>query len=205
MRSNEVRMKQNFLRNEYDCVGKWNMPLVKRQSLVDNVKLMACSDTKSRDENNRESGVHFFVDDYRFEHIYDYPQGSLHRYSQYKFLLTPDYSLYAEMPLWRQLENVAKNRWCGAYWQANGLIVYPTISWGLAQSYEFCFDGVELNAVVAVGMIGCKSSKVQFMRGYDAMLERLDPNAIICFGKPFGEMRGNLIPVDYLISRKVVR
>ena len=64
---------------------------------------------------------------------------------------------------------------------------------------------MEKNAVVAVGMIGCKRNKLTFMRGYDAMLERLEPQAIICFGSPFAEMRGNIIPVDYLSSRKVVR
>lgn len=204
MHTYEERNKSSFLRNDFPCVGKWNIPMVKSQELVDNVKLIACSDTKSKDEVNRECGVHFFLDDYRFEHIYDYPQRTLNRYSQYKFLLTPDYSLYAEMPLWRQLENVAKNRWCGAYWQSKGIIVYPTISWGLAQTYEFCFDGVEQNSVVAIGTIGCRKNKAQFMHGYDAMLDRLNPSAIICFGKPFDEMRGNIIPVDYLESRKAV-
>ena len=72
-------------------------------------------------------------------------------------------------------------------------------------NYDFCFDGIEKNSVVAVGMIGCKRNKPAFMRGYDAMLERLSPSAIICFGSPFTEMRGNIIPVDYLASRKVVR
>lgn len=205
MHSKEARQEQTFLRNEYRCTGKWNIPMVEYQPIVGGVKLIACSDTKSREEHNRECGVHFFVDDYRFEHIYDYPHRSLRKLSQYKFLLTPDYSLYADMPLWRQIENVAKNRWCGAYWQAHGLTVYPTVSWGLAPTYDFCFDGVEKNAVVAVGMIGCKRNKLMFMRGYDAMLERLEPQAIICFGSPFAEMRGNIIPVDYLSSRKVVR
>ena len=205
MHSEEARTKQTFLRNEYACVGKWNIPLVKRQSLEDNVKLIACSNTKSKDAYNCESGVHFFVDDYRFQYIYDDPQKSLHKLSQYKFLLTPDYSLYADMPLWRQLESVAKNRWCGAYWQAHGLTVYPTVSWGLSQSYEFCFDGIEKNSVVAIGMIGCKQERVRFMRGYDAMTERLAPSTIICFGDPFKEMRGNLLPIDYRASRKVVR
>lgn len=76
---------------------------------------------------------------------------------------------------------------------------------GLSQTYEFCFEGVERNAVVAVGMIGCKRNKAHFMRGYDAMCERLEPSAVICFGKPFDEMRGNVIAVDYLESRKAVR
>ena len=33
----------------------------------------------------------------------------------------------------------------------------------------------------------------------------MDPEAIICFGKPFAEMKGNIIVVDYNASRKVVR
>lgn len=205
MRSETIRLQQSFLRNEYVCAGKWNIPIVKSQSLCDEIKLIACSDTRSQEIRNRECGVHFFVDDYRFEHIYDHPERTLAKYSQYKFLLTPDYSLYADMPLWRQLENVAKNRWCGAYWQSKGLTVYPTVSWGLASSYEFCFDGIEHNSVVAVGMIGCKRGRLNFMRGYDAMLDKLSPSAIICFGTPFKEMHGNIIAVDYLASRKGVK
>ena len=205
MHTNEARIKQTFLRNEYRCAGKWNIPVVKSQPLVADIKLISCSDTKSKERYNRECGVHFFVDDYRFEHIYDNPQRTIVKYSQYKFLLTPDYSLYADMPLWRQIENVAKNRWCGAYWQAHGLTVYPTVSWGLSTTYDFCFDGIEQKSVVAIGTIGCKRNKILFMRGYNAMLERLNPSSIICFGKPFAEMQVNIISVDYITSRKAVR
>lgn len=120
-------------------------------------------------------------------------------------MLTPDFSTYADMDLWRQMESVAKNRWVGAYWQNKGLTVVPTISWSNSRSFEFCFDGVELGAVVAVGMIGCKNSHIGFMRGYNEMLRRIQPEAIIVFGTPFPEMEGNILPVDYLSSRKVVR
>lgn len=56
-----------------------------------------------------------------------------------------------------------------------------------------------------MGMIGCKHEKRDFLRGYNEMLERLNPESIIVFGTPFPEMRGNIIRVDYLASRKVVR
>ena len=79
------------------------------------------------------------------------------------------------------------------------------MSWALTRSYEFCFDGIERNCIVAIGMIGCKREKVNFLRGYDQMLNRIEPEAIICFGQPFDEMEGNIIVVDYLKSRKVVR
>lgn len=205
--SKHMRTNPLFMRNEFVTQGKWNIPLIYKQALdISQLKLIACSDTRSNDcEPNTKCGVHFFVDDYRFNGIYNNPEKSLKKFSQYAFLLTPDFSTYADMNLWRQLESVAKNRWCGAYWQSKGLTVIPTVSWSTPRSYEFCFDGIENGSIVAIGMIGCKSNKLEFLRGYDAMLEKISPSYIICFGKPFNEMEGNILTIDYISSRKVVR
>ena len=207
MQSKQMRDDSLFMRNNFATTGKWGIPIVKRQTLpVGEISLVACSDTRANDnEENKKKGVHFFVDDYRFSGIYDHPERSLEKYSQYAFLLTPDFSTYSDMDLWRQIENVAKNRWVGAYWQSKGRIVIPTISWSDARSFEFCFDGVETGSTVAIGMIGCKRSKLHFLRGFWAMVEKIDPSQIICFGTPFPEMQGNLVVVDYRDSRKVVR
>ena len=207
MTSERMRDNPLFMRNECATVGRWDVPLIHKQSLdTSDIKLVACSDTRANDRpENTKKGVHFFVDDYRFNGIYDHPERTISRYSQYAFLLSPDYSTYSDMSMWRQLENVAKNRWVGAYWQSKGLTVIPTVSWGLTQSFDFCFDGIEKNATVAVGMIGCKRSKLNFMRGYNTMLEKIEPSKIICFGTPFTEMDGNIVAVNYSESRKVVR
>ena len=207
MTSKTMRDDSLFMRNNFSATGKWGIPIVKRQDLpVGEISLVACSDTRANDnEENKKKGVHFFVDDYRFSGIYDHPERSLAKYSQYAFLLTPDFSTYSDMDLWRQLESVAKNRWVGAYWQSKGRIVIPTISWSDARSFEFCFDGVETGSTVAIGMIGCKRNKLHFLRGFWAMVEKIDPSQIICFGTPFPEMQGNLVVVDYRDSRKVVR
>ncbi len=204
-----LNMRKNplFMRNEFIGDGKWNIPTRFKQAIaLDNLSLVACSDTKYNDlEANTQKGVHFFVDDYRFKGIYQNPEKTLTKYSQYKFVLTPDFSLYADMPMWKQLENVCKNRWCGAYWQNQGLTVIPTISWSTPKSYAFCFDGVEIGSVVGIGMIGCKQEKTAFLNGYNEMLRIINPQKIICFGKPFEEMHGDIIIVDYMSSRKVVR
>lgn len=207
MTSKNMREDPLFMRNSYEGQGHWNIPRVRKQDIdTSEISLIACSDTRSKDNHlNCANGVHFFVDDYRFEGIYTHPKRTLEKYRQYAFLLTPDFSIYADMDLWRQLESVAKNRWVGAYWQDNGLTVIPTISWSTPRSFDFCFDGVEQNATVAVSTLGCKRAKLQFMRGYDAMLDKLNPKTIICFGNPFSEMKGNIVTVDYRASRKVVR
>ena len=54
-------------------------------------------------------------------------------------------------------------------------------------------------------MIGCKHEKIAFLKGYDAMLNAIEPSAVICFGAPYPEMDGNIISVDYISSRKVIR
>ena len=204
MTGKTMRDNPLFMRNSFARTGKWGIPLVKKQELTtENIMLVACSDTRANDnEANKKKGVHFFVDDYRFSGIYDNPERTLERYSQYAFLLTPDFSTYSDMDLWRQLESVAKNRWVGAYWQSKGRIVIPTVSWSTPRSFEFCFDGVEQHATVAVSTLGCKKAKIDFMRGYEVMLEKLQPETIICFGDPFSEMQGNLLVVDYRESRK---
>lgn len=202
----DMRNDPLFMRNQFTPCGKWGLPLIRKQSIdLSDVRLIACSNTRAHDSiDNRQCGVHFFVDDYRFNDIYFHPERSLAKYSQYRFLLTPDYSTYSDMPPWRQLESVAHSRWCGAYWQSHGLIAIPTMTWSTPSNNDFNLDGVERHATVAVGMIGCKSNKSAFMYGYDAMLERIAPEAIICYGQPYAEMRGNLIVAPYIASRKEV-
>ena len=204
MTSLEMRNDALFMRNEFETVGNWQIPLVRKQNVnISNLSLIACSNTKKHEnEIDIHRGVHFFVDDYRFSGIYDNPERTLDKYSQYDFLLTPDFSTYSDMNLWRQLESVAKNRWVGAYWQSFGLTVVPTISWSDTTSYSFCFDGVEKHSIVAIGMIGCKHEKKACLKGYNKMLEHIEPETIICLGSPFEEMKGNIINVDYLSTRR---
>ena len=205
--SKSMRESVSFMRNNFEKSGKYEIPQMKKQELdLCSISLISYSDTYSKDnEENKQKGVHFFVDDYKFNGIYSNPERSLDKLSQYKFLLTPDYSLYADMDIWKQIENVAKNRYMGCFWQEKGLLVIPTISWSTPSSYEFCFDGVEKGSIVAVGMIGCKRNKIMFLRGYNEMLNRIEPSAIICFGTPFLEMQGNIIAIDYLSTRRVNR
>lgn len=116
MESKIFRNSELFLRNEFEKDGVWGFPLIKRQVFdYDKVELISCSDTSNHDIRNLDKGIHHFVDDYRFEMLYRHPDNCIEKYKKYKFVLTPDYSLYAEMDLWRQIESIGKTRWVGAY------------------------------------------------------------------------------------------
>lgn len=56
--------------------------------------------------------------DWKFDKVYNKPDDELEKLKQYYALLTPDFSLFTDMPLALQIESVFKNRWCGAYWQS---------------------------------------------------------------------------------------
>jgi len=199
-----MRNDPNFIRGGLPCEGEFEIPIIRKEVLpIGPIDLIACSRTRPNDsEPNRRKGVHFFVDDYRFSSLRRDYLRSLEKYGQYAFLLSPDFSRYNEMPTWQVIEAVGMNRWCGAQWQRLGCKVIPSVGWATPYTYRFCFSGVERNAPVAVTTNGNRLAKREYLYGYDAMLERLSPSPVICLGKPFAEMRGELIPVKYDIYRK---
>jgi hypothetical protein len=113
---------------------------------------------------------------------------STHYLQKFKKLLSPDFSLSAEMPLGLQLYNVYRNRWLSADWQAKGYHVIPSVGWSSPASYEFCFLDIPQNSLVALTTVGSRRQKQVFLHGFDAMLELLQPSLVLVYGKPFPEM-----------------
>lgn len=206
-KSGEEFRRELAWRSSFETDGRWGIPVVRRQDPPRGaISLLACSDMRKGDvADNTWRGVHHFVDDPRFESLYDNYERRLGTYSQYAFVLTPDYSLYSEMSPWMQLANVGRSRWVGAYWQSRGLTVYPSVSWGTPQTFEFCFAGIERGSTVFVGTVGSRRERRLFLQGYWEMLRAVEPEAVVCFGEPFPEMREVTAVVDYRASRRVAR
>lgn len=189
--------KQRLVRNEFKGVGRYGIPFIKRQHIdLDKIELLNFTKTKVDDNENKHKTIHFFTYDWLFDKVYDKPEIALEKLDQYYALLTPEFSTYKDMPIARQIDSVFKNRWCGAYWQKQGMKVIPTVSWGSIPCMEFCFDGIEKGSVVAVSTYTREDNKNGFMLGYNKMLEIIEPSAIICYGVPFPEMKGNIKSID---------
>lgn len=200
------RKKQKLVRNEFSGVGKYGMPLIKKQDIdLDKIQLLAFTKTKCNDKENQNKTIHFFTYDWNFESVYEKPEESLEKLDQYYALLTPEFSTYKDMPLARQIDSVFKNRWCGAFWQKQGMIVIPTVSWGSIPCMEFCFDGIEKGSVVAVSTYTREDNKAGFMLGYDKMMEIIEPSAVICYGTPFAEMKGNIKAIDPFNKEELIK
>lgn len=129
MTSYQMRANPNFIRDRFPYVGEYQFNTICKQPLPDGeIGLVACSRTNRHDTpENYRKGVHFFVDDYRFQKFRSNVESNLETYSRYRFLLSPDFSRYREMPEWQMIEAIGMNRWCGAYWQSLGLHVIASV------------------------------------------------------------------------------
>lgn len=195
--SREFRNNPMFLRNQFKSDNQLGIPIIKKQHVdFENINLIGYSQI-SPNQDYYDSFVHFFMDDYKFEALWNNPEKRISKLRKCRGVLSPQFSTYYNLPEAIQIYNTFRSRWCGAYFQAKGLTVIPTISWGLPQSYWYCFDGIEKGSIVAISTLGVKKERDFFMQGYNEMLKRIDPKAIICYSTPFKEMKGNIIYINY--------
>ena len=185
--------KQKLVRNQFKMAGKYGMPIIKKQEIdLDKIDLLGYVKTKPNDEENKDKTIHFFTYDWNFESVFDKPEKAMEKLDQYYALLSPEFSLYWDMPKAMQIYNTFKNRWCGAFWQKMGKIVIPTVCCAGEESYDFCFDGIEEGSVVAISTYRREQHKHEILKSYNRMLEVIKPSAVIIYGEVFPEMKGNI-------------
>jgi hypothetical protein len=185
----------SFLRSGVPRRGRFDMPYVKNQPVrLDDLGLIRYPSITQGATDHLDATVHFFEKDQRFDEVWNDPDGHLAELAQYSQVLTPDFSLYADTPLSAQFINIFRSRWCGWYWQQHGMTVIPTVSWSTPRSFEFCFDGLPTQAVLAVSTIGLRDAESNFMAGYTHMCRRCTPSQVICYGRPFNAMM-DLVPL----------
>lgn len=199
-----------FLRNQSDGKGNFKIPIVPKfiaqSDNFNDLRLIGFNKTKADDTKHLDRMIHFFLYDYKFERVWKNPDTDLEKLRRYRAVLTPDFSMYIEMAPALQLYNTFRNRWCGAYYASKGIRVIPTVSWGEENTFEFCFDGIEKGGTVAVSTYmvsehgNRKDQKEFFLKGYNELLRRVEPEKIICYNEPFPEKQGDIVFVDYDLS-----
>lgn len=151
------------------------------------------NDRVRSDRKLSRSARHFFLDDYRFESLWNMPGRYNQRIRECGAVLSPDFSLWVDQPKATQIWNTFRNRWLGVLWQREGVPVIPTVTWAEPASYEFCFQGLPKGSIVAVSTVGCirsKDARDLFVAGYKEMLNVLEPKRVLIYGKPIEEVSG---------------
>lgn len=145
--------------------------------------------------------VHFFLDDYRFETMWTQPARSVARVMRVGMSLTPDFSLYPEMPQIAQMWNIYRSRWCGAWMAAHGVQVIPTVGWSDSRSYGYAFRGLAPGGTVAVATVGIIRATMieqkRYIEGYEAMVHIVKPARVVVYGKPLPGLPDSVEQVYY--------
>lgn len=152
--------------------------------------------SKIRRSNDHTECVCFFENDSEFADLIRNTSEYLDEFSKFPYILTPDCSLYIDMPFLDQLTNIGLSRRIGHRLEISGVQVIPTVRWSDERTYEpyitevpVSFIGIPKHSVVAIGTYGVTQNRVlrtHLISGIEAMLHWIKPIQILVYG-PFSE------------------
>jgi hypothetical protein len=134
--------------------------------------------------------VCFYEDDSDFDSVYGIWFRNNHAYkilSHFAGIITPDFSTYQDFPYPLKIWNIYRMRAFG-YWYGtlNGGNVINNVRWGTPETFDYCFEGIPKNSIVAIGTVGGSPRKLvdrkRFEDGLAEMVNRLSPHTIIVYG-----------------------
>lgn len=162
--------------------GFYDMPVIRACDFVPD-ELIGFNYAKTAEDVN--CGVHFFIDDYQFERVWNRPDENIERLKRFQCVLTPDFSLYMDMPMALKVWNVYRSRLFGQMCQDAGMNVIPTLSWAEPETYSFCFDGIQSGGTVAVSTVGVmrdKEAQAVFCDGLQHAIDKVKPKTVVLYG-----------------------
>lgn len=175
----------------------WQMPIIENDNYIP-TDLIGFNYAKS--SKNKSAGIHFYLDDYQFERLWNNPSEYVDILKEYECMLSPDFSLYLDMPMPMKIWNVYRSRQLGHYYQEMGIKVIPTIQWAEKETFEFAFKGIPKGSVVSVSTIGVKRDENALKiwhEGMDAMIKEIEPSTILVYGGKLDYDYGDIKVIYY--------
>lgn len=197
---------------EYVGVGEYDIPVIQplyELPQIDNwLEFEKAKRLRGTEKlrNTSKTGVHFFEYDFKFECCWNFPDRYAEVLSVYDAIVTPDFSYYIDFPKALRIYNKYRMHWITAYWQEKGLTMIPMIRIGLEEDWDWCFDGYPTNSIVAVSTVGSGKSQEaieQGMKGYEEMLNRLQPKEVLIYSNSFDYFPGNVRYIKYSIDKHI--
>lgn len=188
--------------HRFDSDNVWGIPTVEPEHRVPSWLWPYGVRIRSQDGLPADGALHFFIDDYRFETVWNRPNDTLEAPLHLGFALSPMFSVYYDWPLVCQLWNTYRNRWTARFWQANGISVIPTVAWGEEISWDFCFAGLPTRSVIATSGTGVTDeARPVFEAGYREMVRRLQPELVVFYGYKISDELKALAPIKCYPTR----
>lgn len=168
--------------------GKYEFPVIGSCGEMPNDMISFDNSISSKDY---QKWVHFYIHDTKFERLWHNPKNYLEKLQKYYGVITPDFSIYRDMPLGMQIWNTYRNRVVGYWLKNNSINIIPNVRWGDERTYDFCFDSIKHGSIVSVGTYGNVKHKLDrqfFLKGFIKMNEVISPKKVIIYGSVFKEL-----------------
>lgn len=171
---------------QFEGVGRWDIPQIKGLKKIPDCEEWVGFNYVMTEQNPANKGVHFFVDDYQFERVWNRPDEYISKLKKFKCVLSPDFSPYGNMPLITQIWNHYRKHWVGAYWESKGIKVIPTIRASMdVRSLAFYLDGEPQGSAVAYSTMWSRDETMQdaFIMEWQTMIDGLRPTEVLVYGE----------------------
>ena len=133
--------------------------------------------------------VCFYIDDYKFDSsrgIWNCPEKAYSVLSHFAGIITPDFSTNQDFPDPLKRFNTYRMRTFGYWCGKRGQKVINNARWGTEETFSYCFDGIPINSIVAIGTVASSlrsySGMKIFNTGIKEMISRLHPHTILIYG-----------------------
>jgi hypothetical protein len=183
--SEKDRGNENLNKRFFPGVGKYEIPKILPCESYTTETFISFNNAMT-EKNPKRKGVHFFLDDYQFQRVWDFPTKYIELFKSFDCVFSPDFSLYADYPLSLQIYNHYRKMWLSRYYQEYGVNIVPVACWSDDRSFEFCFDGMPVDSIIAIANTGAVHgdySKALFKDGFEKMLDVLRPKTILFYGQ----------------------
>ncbi len=138
-------------------------------------------------EQREKTWVHFYIDDYQFERIWNNPFRYLEILKQFKGVIGPNFSMFANMPKAISIFNLYRNNTLCNFYKQNGIEIIPCACWTNIESYMWCFETIKENSVISVSSVG--ADKQMFIEGFKHLIQMAKPRLVVYFGRFFNELK----------------
>ena len=194
---NKVEGILNLNKATFPGVGKYDIPQLAtiHENEIGEINEWIGFNYVLSDKEPEGKAVHFFIDDYQFQRLWNSPEKYMEKLARYEAVLTPDFSPYADMPLATQIFNHYRKHWVGALMQEYGVKVVPTIRASRDErSLDFYLDGEPKGGVVCISSMWTSDDEAReyFLREYETMRKTLKPEKIYVYGNEVEGLKGNI-------------
>lgn len=180
--------------------GRYDFPKLKKtQSIPENPIPF---NTAKSNKNPADCWIHFFIDDYQFERLWNTPNKYLPMLKRFKGVITTDYSMYENMPKVQQMWNCYRNRAVAFWLQNNGIDIVPVVEWADYNDFEWCLDGLPKNSTLALETYGVQRKTIDkygLIKGVEKICKELMPKTLVVYGneiKAVNSLCKNVIWLD---------